>query len=146
MDVGLTKFFEENKYWSRRMSFKISLTKAVIKWTPNKLVSWIANIVLNDIAELLDFNFDLDARKSYVQIQLVGESETIDVWLDGFAIISDDGSYKLIVEHAKSNRIWLNNILSRIVAKQWKIPVTSQTKPYIEFIAELLSYDGMVKK
>jgi len=127
------------------MSFKISLTKAVIKWTPNKLVSWVANIVLKDIAELQDFSIDLDARKSYVKIQLVGEPEAIEVWLEGFAIISNEGAYKLIIEQAKSNRTWLNNILSRIVAKEWKIPAPPQIEPYMKFMAELLSYEGVVK-
>jgi len=128
------------------MSFTVSLTKAVIKWTPNKLVSWVANIVLKDIAELQDFSIDLDARKSYVKVQLVGEPEAIEVWSEGFAIISDDGAYKLIVEQAKSNRIWLDNILSRIVAKEWKIPVPPKIEPYMKFMAELLSYEGMVKE
>jgi len=127
------------------MNFKISLTKAVIKWTPNKLVSWVANIVLKDIAKLQDFSFDLDTRKLYVQMQLAGEPEVIEVWVDGFAIISNDDTYKLVVETAKSNRIWLNNILSRIIAKQWKIPVVPKIEPYIKFMAELLSDDSVIK-
>jgi len=126
------------------MSVKLSLTKSVIKWTPNKLISWVANIILKDIAELTDYNFDLEARKSYMQLQFVGESETIEVWLEGFGIITNEGSYKLILEQAKSNRIWLNNILSRIVNKEWKIPVTSQMTPHIEFLAELLKAENPI--
>ena len=126
------------------MSVKLSLTKSVIKWTPNKLISWVANIILKDIAELTDYNFDLEARKSYMQLQFVGESETIEVWLEGFGIITTEGSYKLILEQAKSNRIWLNNILSRIVNKEWKIPVTSQMTPHIEFLAELLKAENPI--
>ncbi len=130
------------------MSFKTSLTKTVIKWTPNKLVSCIANIILKDIAELTGFNFDLEARKSYMQIQLAGESETIDVWFEDFAIITDttqESSYIFIVEQARSNRIWLNNILSRIERKEWKIPVTPQTAPHMEFIAELLGAENTLQ-
>jgi len=123
------------------MSFKSNLAKIAIKLTPNSLVKLVANIILKDIAELVDFNFDLDTRKAYVQIQLVGESETIDVWLEDFAIISEEGSYKFVIQQAQSNRIWLGNILSRIVRKEWGIPVTSQTAPHIEFIAELLKAD-----
>ncbi len=124
------------------MSFTTSLVKTVIKWTPNQLVSWIANIILKDIAELKGFNFDLETRKSYMQIQLVGESETIEVWFEDFAIMSTDGSYTFIVKQARSNRIWLNNILSRIERKEWKIPVTPQTAAYIEFAAELLAAEN----
>jgi len=120
------------------MSFKSNLAKIAIKLTPNSLVKLVANVILKDIAELVDFNFDLDTRKAYVQIQLVGESETIDVWLEDFAIINEENSYKFVIQQAQSNRIWLGNILSRIVRKEWKIPVTSQMTPHIEFIAELL--------
>ena len=83
------------------MSFKTSLIKMAIKLTPNAMIIWVANIILKEIAELTDFNFDLEARTAYVQIQLVGESETIDVWLDNFAIVNDEESYKLIIEQAK---------------------------------------------
>ena len=128
------------------MSFKTRITKIVIKCTPPKLILWVANIILKDIAELTGFSFDLDARKAYMQIQLVGESETIEVWLEGFAILTDKESYKLIIEQARSNRIWLDNILSRIVRKTWKIPVTPQMTSQIEFIAELLSAESSVQE
>ncbi len=124
------------------MSLKTSIVKSVIKWTPRKLISWVANIVLKDIAELTSLSFDLEARTAYIQIQLVGESETIEVWVDGFAIIPDEGSYKFVIEKANSNRLWLDNILSRIVRKTWKIPDTPQMAPHIEFIAELLKADS----
>ncbi|NOR79971.1 MAG: hypothetical protein GQ529_03935 [Methyloprofundus sp.] len=120
------------------MNFKISLAKAAIKWTPKKLISWVANIILKDIAEVKELSFDLDVRSSYVQIQLVGESETIDIWLEDFAIISNEDSYKLVIKQARSNRIWLGNILSRIIKKEWDIPVPSQMTSQFEFIAELL--------
>lgn len=109
-----------------------------IKLTPNILIVWVANIVLKGIAELTDFSFDLDARTAYVQIQLVGESETIEVWLDGFAVVSDEESYKFIVHQAQSNRIWLDNLLSRVVGKAWKIPVIPQLAAQMELVAELL--------
>lgn len=120
------------------MSFKSSLIKMAIKLTPNILIVWVANIVLKGIAELTDFSFDLDARTAYVQIQLVGESETIEVWLDGFAVVSDEESYKFIIHQAQSNRIWLDNLLSRVVGKAWKIPVIPQLAAQMELVAELL--------
>lgn len=119
------------------MSLKISLAKTLIKWTPKKLIAWVANILLKDIAEITQLSFDLDARATFVQIQLVGESETIDVWLEDFAIISVDGSYKLLIKQARSNRLWLGNILARIIKKEWDIPVPSQLAAQFEFVAEL---------
>ena len=126
------------------MSLAINLTKLVIKWTPRKLISWVANIVLKDIAELTLLRFDLETRTAFIQVQLVGESETIEVSVDGFAIIPDEDSYQFIIEQANSNRIWLDNILSRIVKKTWKIPNTPQFAPQIAFVAELLKAEGVV--
>jgi hypothetical protein len=120
------------------MSFKTSLIKMAIKWTPNMMIIWVANLMLKGIAELTDFSFDLEARKAYVQTTLFGETETIEVWLDGFAVVSDEESYKFIIQQAQSNRPWLNNLLARIVGKAWKIPVIPQLAAHIELISELL--------
>jgi len=120
------------------MSLKVNLVKIAIKLTPTKLILWVANIILKDIAELTGFSFNLDERTAYIQIQLVGESETIDVWLDNFEIINEQQSYYLMIHQAKSNRIWLNNLLSRLIKKQWKIPAPPQMTAHLEFASELL--------
>jgi hypothetical protein len=120
------------------MSFKTSLTKKVIKWTPQKLILWLVNLTLKDIAELTAFSFDLEARKIHMQLQLLGESEAIDVWFEEFAILTNEGSYQLIIGQTQSNRLWLDNLLSRIAGKPWDIPVTDEMSSQIEFIAELL--------
>jgi hypothetical protein len=124
------------------MSFKTSLIKTAIKWTPNMMIMWVANSVLKGIAELTDFNFDLETRKAYVQTTLYGEAESIEVWLDGFAIVSDGESNKLIIQQAQSNRPWLDNLLSRIVGKEWKIPVIPQFAAHIELFTELLKAEN----
>ncbi len=124
------------------MSFKTSLIKIAIKLTPNMMIVWVANIILKGIAELTDFSFDLEARKVYVQIQLLGESETIEVWLDDFAVVSDGESHEFIIHQAKSNRLWLNNLLARIAGKAWKIPVIPQLATHIELIAELFKAES----
>lgn len=116
------------------MSLKSNLIKMAIKLTPNFLVSGIANIVLRDIAKLNDFSFDLDNRTAYAQVQLVGESEFIEVWLDGFVVINEADSKKFFIQQARSNRIWLDNLLSRVIGKTWNIPNTSHT----QLLAELL--------
>ncbi|RLA25720.1 MAG: hypothetical protein DRQ62_01745 [Gammaproteobacteria bacterium] len=120
------------------MSFKSGLTKMAIKLTPNKLVLWTANIIIKDVAKLTDYRFDIEARTAYVEIQLVGESETIAVELDGFGIFTHEDSYKFIIQDAQSNRLWLDKILSYINGKAWTIPDTSHT----EFFAELLKSES----
>jgi len=124
------------------MSFKTSLVKIAIELTPNIIVLWVANIILKGIAELSDFIIDLDTRTAYVQLTLFGEVEPIEVSLDGFAIVSDEESHQLIIRQAQSNRPWLNNLLSRIVGKAWKIPEIPQYKAQIEFVAELFKAES----
>lgn len=120
------------------MSYKSSLLKTAIKWTPDMMTKWVANILLKGIVEFTALNFDLDARKAHVQATLYGETELIEVWIDGFAIISEENSHKLILQQAQSNRPWLSNLFSRIVGKEWKIPKIPQFQAHIELIAELL--------
>ncbi|MGJ0491998.1 hypothetical protein [Methylobacter sp.] len=119
------------------MSIKSSLLKTVIKLTPNVLIIWVSNLVLKGIAELTRFNFDVDARKIYVQTRLYGEDGTIEVCLEDFAVFHDGESYRFIIHHAKSDRPWLNNLLSRVIGKAWKIPEIPQLMAQLEVIAEL---------
>jgi hypothetical protein len=128
------------------MSFKTGLIKIAIKLAPNILVLWVANKILKGIAELSDFNFDLDERKVYVQATLSGEAEPIEVWLNGFAIISDETSHTLIIQQARSSRLWLNNLLSRIIGKAWPIPEIPQFKAQIELASELFKAESPVQE
>jgi hypothetical protein len=124
------------------MSFKTSLIKIAIKLTPNMMIIWVANIILKGIAELKDFDFDLEARTVHIQIQLLGEAEAIEVWLENFAVVSDGESYQFILQQAQSNRLWLNNVLSRLIGKAWKIPVIPQLTAHLELIAELFKAES----
>ncbi len=119
------------------MSYKASLVKMAIKWTPKMMVIWVANMKLKGVAELIDFDFDLEARKAYAQTRLYGEEETIEVWLEDFAVVNDGESYNLLIQRAQSNRPWLDNLLSRIVGKAWKIPVTPKLAAEVELLTEL---------
>lgn len=124
------------------MSFKSGLVKMAIKLAPDILVIWVANIILKGIAELSDFNFDIDTRQAYIKATLAGEAEPIEVWLEGFAIVSDEESHQLIIHQAQSNRLWLNNLLSRTTGKAWKIPEIPQFKDQLELASELFKPDS----
>ena len=121
------------------MSIKSGLVKMVIKLTPNLLIIWVSNIILKGIAELTEFSFDLEARKVYVQTRLYGEKETIEVFLEDFAVFSEGDSYRFIIHQAKSDRPWLNNILAHFTGKAWKIPAIPQLMPQLELLTELLN-------
>jgi len=119
------------------MSYKTTLIKLAIKWTPKPMVVWTSNFILKGIAQLIDFDLDIDARKVYVHIKLAGEADAIEVWLNNFAIASKDNAYQLLIEDAKSNRIWLTNIFAHITGKAWNIPVPPQFAGYFKLIADL---------
>lgn len=119
------------------MSIKSTLVKIAIKLTPNFLIIWVANVVLKGIAELLRFDFDVDARTLYVQTRLYGEKDTIDMILEDFAVFNDGDSYRVIVHHASSDRPWLNNLLARIIGKAWKIPAMPEFSAQLDLFAEL---------
>lgn len=123
------------------MSFKSSLIKMAINWTPKTLVLWVGNIVLKGIAELTDFNFDLDTRKAYVQTTLYGETEPIEIWLNNFTVRREEDAYYFVLEQGLSNKPWLSNLLVKIAGKRWKMPVPPQFKAHVELLAEVLKAD-----
>ncbi len=125
------------------MSYKTSIIKKAIEWTPKMMILWIANKVLKGIAELSDINIDLEAPKAHVQLQLFGEAEMLEIWLEGFGIIREGEGYKFILQQAKSNRLWLDNIFAHIIGKAWKIPVIPQITAYMPLIAELLQAESL---
>ncbi|MGR8942319.1 MAG: hypothetical protein ACU83V_14770 [Gammaproteobacteria bacterium] len=124
------------------MSFKSSLVKFAIKMTPNFVVRWVANFILKGIAEISEFSFDIDARTAYVQATLYGETEPIDVWVHDFGIVTDEESHYLTIHEAQSNKPWLNNLLSRIAGKTWKIPAIPQFQDEIELVSEVLEIEN----
>ena len=119
------------------MSIKSSLIKIIIKLTPNLLIIWVSNIILKGIAELTEFNFDLEARKVYVQTRLYGEEQTIEICLEDFAVFNDGVSYRFIIHQAKSNRPWLTNLLAHFTGKAWKIPAIPHLTAQLELLTEL---------
>lgn len=121
----------------KTMSIKSNLIKLIIRLTPNIAIIWVANFILKGIAELLEFNFDVDARKIYAQTRLYGEEGTIEVSLEDFAVFNDGESYRFIIHHAQSDRPWLNNLLSRVTGKAWKIPALPQFATQLDLVAEV---------
>ena len=128
------------------MNYLVSLIKIAIKWTPKMMILWVANYKLKVIAEVKDFNLDLDARKVYVHTQLFGEADSIEVWAENFAIIIDQDTYKFILQLAKSNKPWLSNTFALIVGKAWPIPTIPQLAPFMPLAYALLKAESPVQK
>ena len=119
------------------MSFTSKLIKTAVKCTPKKMVTWVANWQLKGIVDVLDYDFDIDARKIYSKTLLEGEAEPIEVWLEDFAIIKNGDSYQFILREARANRLWLSNLLGRVIDKSWPIPVPAAYAGQFELIYDL---------
>lgn len=120
------------------MSYKASLIKLAIKWTPKTMVLWAGNLVLKGIARFTELHIDLDARRIYVCATLYGEAEPIEVWLEDFVIHTDGGSCRAVLHTARSNKPWLTNLLARVTGKSIAIPDVPQLKPHLGLLSELL--------
>jgi hypothetical protein len=120
------------------MTFKARLIRIAINLTPEWLIKRVSNFILKEIAELKFFHFDLEARKLYVEVQLLGESETIQVWVEDFSLANENGHCTLVIDQARSNRLWLTNLLSKIAGRAWKFPAPPQFAPYVSLATELL--------
>ncbi len=87
------------------------------------MVLWAANKKLKGVAQLNDYSYNSEERKLYTQMILDGEEEPIDVFLDGFTILVDEGIYKLVFQQVRSSRSWLDALLNKVLlSRAWKIP------------------------
>jgi hypothetical protein len=120
------------------MSLITGIIKTGVKMTPKGLALWVANKVLKGIATVEDYELDLDARTAYAQTTLEGETEAIEVQLQGFAVVKEGDVYFLSLEQAKSNKPWLNKLFSHVTGRLWKIPPVPQYQGYLDIVADLL--------
>lgn len=119
------------------MSYKTSLVKMALNKTPTRMVLWAANKKLKGVAELTDFSFDSEERTLYAEMILVGEEEPVDVLLEDFTVVTNEGSYRLLIQQVQSNRPWLDVLLNKVVVgRGWTIPDS-----HIELVQELFITD-----
>ncbi len=124
------------------MSLKTSLLKTLIGWTPRWLIARVANFILKGIVELKQFSLDLDARQIYVELQLYGEPDTLQIWLEAFYIANPTGTNPVFVlQKARSSKPWVNNVLAKVAGKAWAIPDLPQYRAQIQLVSELLESD-----
>ena len=120
------------------MSYKTSLVKMALNNTPKSMVLWAANKKLKGVAQLMDYSYNSEDRKLYTQMVLDGEEEPVDVFLEGFTILVDEGIYKLVFQQARSSRSWIDVLLNKVLlSREWKIPESK-----IELVQELFEDDG----
>ena len=135
------------------MSLKSSSEKLVVKvappvikigakLTPKFLISWVANIVLKGIAEFSKISYDLDKRTAYVNVTLYGEEEAIEVNVDGYEILGEEGNYRFLLHNAESNKPWMNNLLAKVAGTEWEIPEIPKLRLPLEIAANLLKAEN----
>lgn len=120
------------------MRFTSFLIKLAIKLTPSLFIIWASNFILKGIAKFHEFEFDLESRVFHVKVQLYGEVDTIEVWMEDFMVTTDGESYAFFLRQAHSDRPWLTNILAIIAGKSWKIPAVPALAPYMGLVSDLL--------
>jgi len=120
------------------MSLTARLIKTAIKWTPERLITLVANIALKGIARVSAFNVDLGQRTLHVETTLFGENESIVLHLSQFALHPHGEGYSFILGQAESNRPWLNNLLRHVVGKALPVPHLPQLAPYMGLALELI--------
>lgn len=118
------------------MSYQSHIIKFSYKMTPKKLVYWLVNSQLKGIAQLLEYDIDFDGRKILSKVKLEGEEESIDVSLEDFTLTNHGDHYTFAIQQAHSNKIWLNNALSKaILGREVKIP-----EKYSQLVQDLFSF------
>ncbi len=118
------------------MSYQSCIIKFSYKMTPKKLVYWLVNSQLKGIAQLLEYDIDFDGRKILSKVKLEGEEESIDVSLEDFTLTNHGDHYTFAIQQAHSNKIWLNNALSKaILGREVKIP-----EKYSQLVQDLFSF------
>ncbi len=119
------------------MSYKTSLVKMALNNTPKSMVLWAANKKLKGVAQLRDYSYNSEERKLHTQMVLDGEEESVDVFLEGFTILVDEGIYKLVFQQVRSSRSWLDALLNKVLlSREWKIPESK-----IGLVQELFEVD-----
>jgi hypothetical protein len=105
------------------MSYKSYLVKVVVNITPKCLTLWLVNKKLEDVAILTDMEINFDERRIYTQMILAGEEDSAEVLLEDISVVKNGDSSMLVVRHVKSNKVWIDTLLSRVVAgREVKIP------------------------
>ncbi len=118
------------------MSYQSHIIKFSYKMTPKKLVYWLVNSQLKGIAKLVEYDIDFNGRKILSKVQLEGEDESIDVTLEDFTLIKNGAQYTFAIQQAHSNKIWLNNAMSKaMLGREIKIP-----EKYSQLVQDLFSF------
>lgn len=119
------------------MSYKSYLVKTLVNITPNCLTLWVVNKKLKDVAVLTDLEINFDDRRIYTEMTLAGEQESAEVLLEDIRVIKNGDSSMLVVKHVKSNRVWIDTLLSRVVVgREVKIPDSK-----VELVGELFALE-----
>jgi hypothetical protein len=82
----------------------------------------------------------------YAEVLLLGESESIRVWLEDFAVLKQDDRYQVILSQAKSNRLWLDNLFARFTGKAWTVPVPPPLATHMTLLSEVFAQNPKVSE
>ena len=96
------------------MSFRSILTKFAHKLIPQPVVLHFLNKHIHGYGRIIQYNINQKEKKLYLEFHLSGDSEKIEIWVDSYEIISEEGSKKIRINQVRGSREWVNKALNQI--------------------------------
>jgi hypothetical protein len=107
------------------MSLRSKLTKVAHKLTPRGLVLHFLNKLIQGYGRIIQYHINQKEKKLYLEFHLSGDSEKMEIWVDSYEIISEEGSKKIRINQVRGSREWVNKALNQF-AKGKTLPVPEE--------------------
>jgi hypothetical protein len=91
------------------------------------------NSKLRGIGEVTDLAIDTKNKSMRVRVELIGESEPIEVNVTEYYLRRSDRGSKITIESATASRQWVDIALQQFVVGK-SFPIPPQAEPYLGFL------------
>ena len=92
------------------------------------------NSKLRGIGEMTELSIDTKTKRIWIRLELVGETESIEVEITKYHLRTAAGGMQLTIEDAMTSRQWLTAALREFVVGQ-SIPVPRKAEALLKFLA-----------
>jgi len=92
------------------------------------------NSKLRGIGEVTDLTIDTKNKSMRLRLELVGETEPIEVNVSEYYLRQSDRGSKITIDSATASRPWVDVALQQFVIGK-SFPIPSQAEPYLGFLA-----------
>lgn len=89
----------------------------------SKGVQFAINVKIKEFGEMLKFNLDSQNKTIELEIMLDGEKEPLNVKINSYEIVEENGKYYISVKDITTSRKWINVVASEHLNNQkFEIP------------------------